>query len=109
MDESAAATQETSGARKPCVSCRELIPSDATICSHCRSSQLPPQKSHFKDLLKWVGGIAAIICLVLSGIQLFGLAFTRLRTRGEQHRLFIEPRSKSDMRTYTPARATHNH
>src|SRR6266478_4578512 len=109
MDESAAATPETSGARKPCVSCRELIPSDATICSHCRSSQLPPQKSHFKDLLKWVGGIAAIIGLVLSGIQLFGPAFSRLRNRGEADRLLSEAKTESDNGDYHTALTTYDH
>jgi len=109
MDESAAATPETSGARKPCVSCRELIPSDATICSHCLSSQLPPQKSHFKDLLKWVGGIAAIIGLVLSGIQLFGLAFSRLRNRGEADRLLSEAKTESDNGDYHTALTTYDH
>jgi tetratricopeptide (TPR) repeat protein len=109
MDESSAATPEASGARKPCVSCRELIPSDATICSHCRSSQVPPKKSPYKDVLKWVGGIAAIIGLVLSGIQLFGPAFTRLHNHREVDRLLNEAKTESDNGDYHTALTTYDH
>jgi tetratricopeptide (TPR) repeat protein len=109
MDDSSAATPGTSGARKPCVSCRELIPSDATICSHCRSSQAAPKKSVYKDVLKWVGGIAAVIGLVLSGIQLFGPAFNRLHNRREVDRLLNEAKSESDNGDYQTALTTYDH
>lgn len=109
MDESSAATPEASGARKPCVSCRELIPADATICSHCRSSQVPPKKNPYKIVLKWVGGIAAIIGLVLSGIQLFGPAFARLHNHREVDRLLNEAKAESDNGDYHAALTTYDH
>src|SRR5260370_26682176 len=109
MDESAAATPETSGARKPCVSCRELIPSDATICSHCLSSHLPHQKSRSKDFLKWVGGVAALIGLRISGSQLFGTAFNRLRNRSEADRLLSEAQTESGNGDYHTALTPYDH
>ena len=109
MDESNAATRRSPRARKPCVSCRELIPSDATICSHCRSSQIPQQKSLYKVTLAWVGGIAAVIGLALSGIQLFGPAFTRLRSHREVDRLLNEAKTESENGDYETALTTYNH
>lgn len=109
MDESSATTPETLLARKPCINCRELIPSDATICSHCRSSQVPPKKSLSKDVLKWVAGIAAVIGLVLSGIQLVGPAFSRLHNRSEADRLLSEAKTESDNGDYHTALATYDH
>jgi tetratricopeptide (TPR) repeat protein len=109
MDQGSAATPEASGARKPCVSCRELIPSDATICSHCRSSQVPPKQSPFKDVLKWVGGIAAIIGLLLSGTQLFRPAFTRLHNQREVDKLLNEAKAESDNGDYHTALTTYDH
>jgi tetratricopeptide (TPR) repeat protein len=109
MDERGTATPEASGARKPCVSCRELIPADATICSHCRSSQVPPEKSPYKDVLKWVGGTAAIIGLVLSGIQLFRPAYTRLHNQREVDKLLNEAKAESDNGDYHTALTTYDH
>src|SRR5260370_35790537 len=109
MDESSATTPETLLARKPCINCRELIPSDATICSHCRSSQVPPKKSLSKDVLKWVAGIAGVIGLVLSGIQLVGPAFSRLHNRSEADRLLSEAKTESDNGDYHTALTTYDH
>ena len=56
--------------KKFCIACKELIPIEATICSHCRSSQAPEKSSWGGTGLKWVAGITAIIGLItgLSGV-----------------------------------------
>jgi tetratricopeptide (TPR) repeat protein len=58
--------------KKPCIACKELIPADAIICSHCNSRQTPAQEKEFslKLLLKWVGAITAVLGLItgLSGV-----------------------------------------
>jgi tetratricopeptide (TPR) repeat protein len=56
--------------KKFCVACRELIPVEATICSHCRASQEPERPSWSSAGLKWVAGITAIVGLItgLSGV-----------------------------------------
>ncbi|HYL65385.1 MAG TPA: hypothetical protein VE077_22430 [Candidatus Methylomirabilis sp.] len=109
MDNTSAATPETSAARKPCIKCRELIPADATICSHCRSSQTPPKKNIYKDVFKWVGGIAAIIGLLLSAGQLFGPAFTRIHSHRDVDKLLREAKAESDAADYQTALATYDH
>ena len=58
-----------SEARKPCIACRELIPFNATVCSHCHQSQLPEGSASFKKISGWVAGITALIGLFVS---LFG-------------------------------------
>jgi tetratricopeptide (TPR) repeat protein len=109
MGDSGTATPETSASRKPCIKCRELIPADATICSHCRSSQTPPKKNVYKDVFKWVGGIAAIIGLLLSAGQLFGPAFTRFHNHREVDKLLSEAKAESDAADYQTALATYDH
>jgi hypothetical protein len=56
--------------KKFCIACRELIPIDATVCAHCRSSQEPDKPSFSKTGLKWVASITAVVGLItgLSGI-----------------------------------------
>lgn len=108
MGDSGIPTPGPSGARKPCVKCRELIPADATICSHCRSSQTPPKKNLYKSVFKWVGGAAAIIGLVLSAGQLFGPAFTRILNHREVNRLLNEAKAESDSGEYQTALATYD-
>ena len=66
------ATNEASAAAKRCVACRELIPADAIICSHCQTRQTPepPAKPGLvKPIMTWVGYISAVIGL---GITLLG-------------------------------------
>ena len=56
--------------KKLCIACKELIPLDATICSHCRSSQGPEKSSWDRTGLKWVAAITAVVGLItgLSGV-----------------------------------------
>ena len=56
--------------KKFCIACRELIPVEATICSHCRASQEPERSSWSGAGLKWVAGITAVVGLItgLSGV-----------------------------------------
>lgn len=66
------APEIASEARKPCIACRELIPAGATVCSHCRQSQIPEKPSSFKKITGWVAGVTALLGLLASvfgGIQ----------------------------------------
>jgi tetratricopeptide (TPR) repeat protein len=66
------ATNEASAATKRCIACRELIPADAIICSHCQTRQTPapPAKPGLvTPIMTWVGYISAVIGL---GITLLG-------------------------------------
>jgi tetratricopeptide (TPR) repeat protein len=47
------------------VACLEEIRAGARICPFCRSKQFPNRWKTFADILKWVGGIAAVISLVI--------------------------------------------
>ncbi|HUI44008.1 MAG TPA: hypothetical protein VL523_18750 [Terriglobia bacterium] len=68
--------------RKRCVACRELIQPDARLCPLCRSSQV---REHWKLVgtgLKWVGGTAAVISLLIGMNQVDSL-FQSWRSRQE--------------------------
>ena len=68
-------------ARKPCIACRELIPLEATVCSHCHQNQLPERRrarrrlrrvwkaASFKKITGWAAGMTALLGLFAS---LFG-------------------------------------
>lgn len=49
--------------RKRCIACRELIPADATVCSHCQQSQILGKTISFKKITGWAAGIAALLGL----------------------------------------------
>lgn len=49
--------------RKRCIACRESIPADATVCSHCQQSQLPAKAVSFRKITGWVAGITALLGL----------------------------------------------
>jgi S1-C subfamily serine protease len=68
--------------RKPCVACREHIDSQASVCPHCHSSQSLKKWKSIGEVLKWVGGIAAVVSLVMGVVQLRGVVKTmRERTQ----------------------------
>jgi tetratricopeptide (TPR) repeat protein len=56
-----------------------------------------------------VAGIAGVIGLVLSGIQLVGPAFSRLHNRSEADRLLSEAKTESDNGDYHTALTTYDH
>jgi len=61
--------------RRPCVACCEPIFPQARTCPHCGTEQRPVPSlwKRFGTILKWVGGITAILSLIASTIQLNGL------------------------------------
>ncbi len=64
------AVQQTEpGAKKPCVACGEMIPVNATVCSHCLQHQTPEKASPTKVILSWIGAATAVLGLIgsLSG------------------------------------------
>jgi len=48
-----------------CVACREPIRSGARICPHCGSSQKAEGLKIVGTVLKWVGGVTAVVSLVI--------------------------------------------
>ena len=48
-----------------CVQCFEVIHPKARKCPHCHSPQQPRKLHTFATVLKWVGGITAVISLVI--------------------------------------------
>lgn len=52
-----------------CVACREVIQPEARLCPHCRSPQSPGRWRAVGSVLKWVGGITAVISLVFGMVR----------------------------------------
>ena len=64
---------DDTNAGKPCVACGEALQANAKLCRHCHT---PQQRNWWKlsaDFLKWVGGIAAVISLIMGVAQLNNL------------------------------------
>ena len=56
---------------KHCIACIESIHKDAKICPFCRSSQhISPSLSVTLNIIKWIGGITAVVSLLLAVTQL---------------------------------------
>ena len=68
--------------QKQCVACREAIHPDAKMCPHCSSSQYRSPMKTLANVLKWVGGTAAILSLLMGMSQLNSL-FQNWRDRQE--------------------------
>lgn len=54
---------------KPCAGCMEPIHPEARICPHCRTPQQSSSLTMILSVLKWVGGITALLSLVLATTQ----------------------------------------
>jgi tetratricopeptide (TPR) repeat protein len=55
---------------KLCIACHESIHGKATICRHCGTEQQPKPWRSVAQVLKWIGGITAVISLVLGTLQI---------------------------------------
>ena len=65
--------------KKECIACREKIHLEAGICHYCRSPQYRSKKQLAIAWLKWVGGITAIISLVISSVNLNDIVISAKR------------------------------
>lgn len=65
-----------------CIACREPIRAGATKCPHCGSSQRPERLRLVGALLKWIGGLTAVISLVIGAASVTQL-YTGWRERSE--------------------------
>ncbi|MCP4672307.1 MAG: hypothetical protein GY857_13495, partial [Desulfobacula sp.] len=59
--------------QKRCIACKENIMPDALICPRCRSAQAPQRWMAFFSILKWIGGVTAIISLIVGVRQVGGI------------------------------------
>ena len=59
--------------KKSCVACYESIHSKAVKCRYCGTEQNPKPWNAVARVLKWMGGITAVISLVLGTVQINGL------------------------------------
>ena len=55
---------QTTSAVKLCIACKEPIPTDATVCFHCKARQVPEKESESKRLLAWIGVVTTVIGLI---------------------------------------------
>ena len=55
---------------KHCIACMELIHENAKICPFCKRSQHIASLSVTVNIIKWIGGITALVSLVLAVTQL---------------------------------------
>jgi hypothetical protein len=60
-------TEPTSG--KFCIACHESIHTRANKCRYCGSDQLPRPWHSMAQVLKWMGGITAVISLVIGATR----------------------------------------
>lgn len=54
---------------KPCIACFEAIHAEARLCPHCRSPQKGRKWQAAGSFLKWIGGITAVISLVIGAYR----------------------------------------
>jgi len=54
---------------KLCIACKEPIHVDANVCPHCTNVQIPSRWKQAADILKWLGGITAVLSLLLMMIK----------------------------------------
>ena len=67
------AEQDSSSIRIPCIACRENILPDALICPKCRSRQNPQRLATLLSFVKWIGGVTAVISLIIGVKQISGI------------------------------------
>jgi hypothetical protein len=70
---------------KLCRSCKESISESARVCTYCGSPQT--LFGHFAAALKWIGGIATVVSLVLAVNSLINLSQTQFEKREALHEL----------------------
>jgi len=86
-----------------CIACLEIIQPGAKICPRCHSPQSSQRWKAFGSLLKWIGGLAAIITLVI-GVTQLGDIVNEWRDRGIVVEQFVEAaKMQTELRDYPGA------
>lgn len=88
---------------KRCIACRQSIPSDATICSYCRTRQTSENRAPYQQTLKWIGAVALVAGLALTISQLIDPLLHHLTAGTETERLIKKARSEKNLRDYPAA------
>ena len=73
---------------KACIACFEAIHAEARLCPHCRSPQKVRKWQAAGSFLKWVGGITAVISLVIGTYRINEL-YQSWRERAETVQEFL--------------------
>jgi hypothetical protein len=56
--------------KKKCIACQEPILINARMCPHCRTPQSRSIIGNLGSVMKWIGGITAVLTLIIASIQL---------------------------------------
>lgn len=107
QEERGCSAQSGEGSWKRCVACKEPIPSDATICSHCRSSQSSEKETTYREASKWIGGVAVLAGLLLSLTQLVSPLRKWFATRTEVQKLLDKAQTEKILDDYPAAIKTY--
>ncbi len=107
QEEQGGTAQTEEGSWQLCIACREPIPSDATICSHCRSDQSPKKETSYREALKWIGGVAVLAGLLLSLKQLVLPLWEHFAARTEVRKLVDKARTETTLGDYPTAIKTY--
>ena len=76
--------------RLPCRACRELIQPHASVCPYCGARQQAGVLwKRFASVLKWIGGVTAVLSLIASTVQLNGLWRSARETRSTLEKLLL--------------------
>lgn len=95
------------GARKPCVACGEMIPVNATICSHCQQRQVSEKRSPWKMIMGWVAGASALVGLFASLSGQFHFFAGKHEQKAEVQAKMAVAESQAKQREYESAVQTY--
>ena len=97
------AEDQTSLAYKRCVGCLENMLAEALICPKCGTHQKPQRWATIFLVLKWVGGLTAIISLVIGINQLSGIVKEYNERDESIHQLVSASKLLINMKDYQAA------
>ena len=95
--------QNSSPIQKQCIACRESIVADALICPKCRSPQKPQRWANTLSILKWIGGLTAIISLVIGVKQVSGIVKEWKERDKAVNQIVVASKMLVEMRDYQAA------
>ena len=95
--------QDSSPIHKQCIACRENILPDALICPKCRSHQKPRRWITLLLVVKWIGGVTAVISLIIGVKQISGIVKDWKDRDKAVHQIIVSSTMLVNMRDYQAA------